>query len=146
VAQLGSALDWGSRGRRFKSCRPDWRQSQVRGRFRGDLKRSLDYSWGPLGDQFTLKGLWRTLTRSKCATDDRPVARIHGLTCDFLVRPGQMMAAGPVSWNGRRYTTSSNVTSRRLAAIDVWHRAGLALRQRVARMSMGLLTRANYGC
>ena len=23
VAQLGSALDWGSRGRRFKSCRPD---------------------------------------------------------------------------------------------------------------------------
>ena len=24
VAQLGSALDWGSRGRRFKSCQPDW--------------------------------------------------------------------------------------------------------------------------
>ena len=23
MAQLGSALDWGSRGRRFKSCRPD---------------------------------------------------------------------------------------------------------------------------
>ena len=23
VAQFGSALDWGSRGRRFKSCRPD---------------------------------------------------------------------------------------------------------------------------
>jgi hypothetical protein len=23
VAQLGSALDWGSRGRRFKSCQPD---------------------------------------------------------------------------------------------------------------------------
>ena len=21
---LASALDWGSRGRRFKSCRPDW--------------------------------------------------------------------------------------------------------------------------
>ena len=24
VAQFGSALDWGSRGRRFKSGRPDW--------------------------------------------------------------------------------------------------------------------------
>jgi hypothetical protein len=23
VAQLGSALDWGSRGRKFKSCQPD---------------------------------------------------------------------------------------------------------------------------
>ncbi|BBC31239.1 hypothetical protein SGFS_025330 [Streptomyces graminofaciens] len=28
VAQLGSALDWGSRGRRFKSCRPDLRSSR----------------------------------------------------------------------------------------------------------------------
>lgn len=25
VAQPGSALDWGSRGRKFKSCRPDAR-------------------------------------------------------------------------------------------------------------------------
>ncbi len=25
VAQFGSALDWGSRGRRFKSCQPDRR-------------------------------------------------------------------------------------------------------------------------
>ena len=31
VAQLGSALDWGSRGRRFKSCRPDrsWTRSRT---------------------------------------------------------------------------------------------------------------------
>src|SRR4051794_10569295 len=28
VAQLGSALDWGSRGRRFKSCQPDSVMSQ----------------------------------------------------------------------------------------------------------------------
>ena len=28
VAQLGSALDWGSRGRRFKSCQPDRVMSQ----------------------------------------------------------------------------------------------------------------------
>ncbi len=28
VAQLGSALDWGSRGRRFKSCRPDGNDGQ----------------------------------------------------------------------------------------------------------------------
>ena len=30
VAQLGSALDWGSRGRRFKSCRPDAGQKGCR--------------------------------------------------------------------------------------------------------------------
>ena len=36
MAQLGSALDWGSRGRRFKSCRPD----QVRGGA-GDLGTPL---------------------------------------------------------------------------------------------------------
>lgn len=29
VAQFGSALDWGSRGRRFKSCRPDGRKSPL---------------------------------------------------------------------------------------------------------------------
>ena len=28
VAQLGSALDWGSRGRRFKSCQPDQKSSE----------------------------------------------------------------------------------------------------------------------
>jgi secreted PhoX family phosphatase len=27
VAQFGSALDWGSRGRRFKSCQPDQREA-----------------------------------------------------------------------------------------------------------------------
>jgi hypothetical protein len=27
VAQSGSALDWGSRGRRFESCRPDHKYS-----------------------------------------------------------------------------------------------------------------------
>ena len=30
VAQFGSALDWGSRGRRFKSGRPDQRRPVVR--------------------------------------------------------------------------------------------------------------------
>ena len=30
VAQLGSALDWGSRGRRFKSCQPDRIYSGIR--------------------------------------------------------------------------------------------------------------------
>jgi hypothetical protein len=29
VAQLGSALDWGSRGRRFKSCQPDCQPDRV---------------------------------------------------------------------------------------------------------------------
>ena len=36
VAQLGSALDWGSRGRRFKSCHPDRRS---RGAPREDCRR-----------------------------------------------------------------------------------------------------------
>ena len=31
VAQFGSALDWGSRGRRFESCQPDQLNQQVRG-------------------------------------------------------------------------------------------------------------------
>jgi hypothetical protein len=39
VAQLGSALDWGSRGRRFKSCHPDRVFMQVRGRFRRCRRR-----------------------------------------------------------------------------------------------------------
>jgi hypothetical protein len=30
VAQFGSALDWGSRGRRFKSCRPDQKIHRTR--------------------------------------------------------------------------------------------------------------------
>ncbi len=50
VAQLGSALDWGSRGRRFKSCRPDWRQSLIEGRFRSNPKPALDQFWGPAGN------------------------------------------------------------------------------------------------
>ena len=33
MAQFGSALDWGSRGRRFKSCRPDQLITQGRKRF-----------------------------------------------------------------------------------------------------------------
>ena len=42
MAQLGSALDWGSRGRRFKSCRPDGvsaGQSGCRRSWRGPLSR-----------------------------------------------------------------------------------------------------------
>jgi acylphosphatase len=42
VAQLGSAVAWGAKGRRFKSCRPDhffeiplYRKSQFRSRFFG---------------------------------------------------------------------------------------------------------------
>ena len=38
VAQLGSALDWGSRGRRFKSCHPD-RKAQVGAGFSPGLRR-----------------------------------------------------------------------------------------------------------
>jgi len=44
VAQLGSALDWGSRGRRFKSCRPDGARglrAQVRALFHSREARPL---------------------------------------------------------------------------------------------------------
>ena len=47
VAQLGSALDWGSRGRRFKSCQPDRVNLQVRGGFRCNSGPPLMCSWGP---------------------------------------------------------------------------------------------------
>ncbi len=50
VAQLGSALDWGSRGRRFESGRPDGVKQQVRSVFPciGDVL-TLTVG-GPLGD------------------------------------------------------------------------------------------------
>ena len=48
VAQLGSALDWGSRGRRFKSCHPD-KKAQVRACFSPGLRRFPGWSLaGPL--------------------------------------------------------------------------------------------------
>ena len=46
VAQLGSAPDWGSGGRRFKSCHPD-RKSQVRAGFSPGIRRSP--GWSPAG-------------------------------------------------------------------------------------------------
>ena len=57
VAQLGSALDWGSRGRRFKSCQPDRPGpdlfQQVRSRSRSlplrPLRRSARAFSSPLG-------------------------------------------------------------------------------------------------
>jgi hypothetical protein len=33
---------WGSRGRRFKSCRPDSKESQIKGPVQSDLNRPLD--------------------------------------------------------------------------------------------------------
>ena len=39
VAQLGSALEWGSRGRGFESRRPDWRSGPCRHGSRGILSR-----------------------------------------------------------------------------------------------------------
>ncbi len=46
VAQLGSALDWGSRGRRFKSCQPDRKRPSQR-RFRRDPRPPLGLFRGP---------------------------------------------------------------------------------------------------
>ena len=62
VAQLGSALDWGSRGRRFKSCQPDHEKrpvSREKSQATGPFAISTGYyykchrtlSWGPFGDQ-----------------------------------------------------------------------------------------------
>src|SRR6478736_501711 len=52
VAQLGSALDWGSRGRRFKSCHPD---REKKGRPKG--RPFFVSSGGPVN-------AWRLLDRS----------------------------------------------------------------------------------
>ena len=53
VAQFGSALDWGSRGRRFKSCRPDQKeQNRLRAVFSslgggGSLReQAIPKGWG----------------------------------------------------------------------------------------------------
>ena len=48
VAQLGSALDWGSRGRRFKSCQPDGNVAG-QGLNPEDRIEALDMFWGPIG-------------------------------------------------------------------------------------------------
>ena len=49
VAQLGSALDWGSRGRRFKSCQPD-RKSLMRSNFhQGFVVSERRFLWSPSG-------------------------------------------------------------------------------------------------
>jgi len=37
---------WGSRGRRFKSCHPDWYMQQVRGRF-GEIRSGFIPVWRP---------------------------------------------------------------------------------------------------
>ncbi|MEU6878475.1 WbqC family protein [Streptomyces sp. NPDC046712] len=44
---------WGSRGRRFKSCRPDFSKSQFKGPFQRNLKRPLDRFWGPVAVKAT---------------------------------------------------------------------------------------------
>ena len=51
VAQFGSALDWGSRGRRFKSCQPD-RGSRRSEAVSGDIRNGLDPSPGPVDHHF----------------------------------------------------------------------------------------------
>ena len=47
MAQLGSALDWGSRGRRFKSCQPD-KRDVPRFRFAFDAGHCCVSGWGTL--------------------------------------------------------------------------------------------------
>ena len=46
VAQLGSALDWGSRGRRFKSCQPDRRSRALICKTAGQGPAVCSKAWG----------------------------------------------------------------------------------------------------
>ena len=46
MAQLGSALDWGSSGRRFKSCQPDHRKPALNSVGAGFLVQRSDGSFG----------------------------------------------------------------------------------------------------
>ncbi len=60
VAQLGSAPDWGSGGRRFKSCQPDVK-AQVRVGFSPGLLHARGrFPWSPSGPPGALAGgrLW----------------------------------------------------------------------------------------
>ena len=77
MAQLGSALDWGSRGRRFKSCHPDGKQ-QVRGRFGQNPRRPL---------------------RCRVAIG---VAKVHILSCPLLLRAAGRRRAPSVGTASRR--------------------------------------------
>ena len=79
VAQLGSALDWGSRGRRFKSCQPDFENV-----FAGQKPAGTFFSFMP--DDMWCR--WSPLLGCRA----RGLRRISG-----GVLPGQ----GHVGWQGR---------------------------------------------
>ena len=83
MAQLGSALDWGSRGRRFKSCHPDGKQ-QVRGRFGQNPRRPL------------------------CCRVAIGVAMAHILSCPLLLRADGRQS---VPWLERGLLCTSPVTA-----------------------------------
>jgi hypothetical protein len=76
-----AAEDWGSRGRRFKSCHPDGKQ-QVRGRFGQDPRRPL------------------------CCRVAIGVATAHVLTSPLLLRTAGRRSAPSVETAARRYAVA----------------------------------------
>ena len=76
-----AAEDWGSRGRRFKSCHPDGKQ-QVRGRFGQNPRRPL------------------------CCRVATGVATAHVLTSPLLLRAAGRRSAPSVETAARRYAVA----------------------------------------
>ena len=70
MAQLGSALDWGSRGRRFKSCQPDHKQRLTDGQ---SLFIFLADMWAPPSEK-------SFATRLRCDFERRGAARLRSPT------------------------------------------------------------------
>jgi hypothetical protein len=69
VAQLGSALDWGSRGRRFKSCQPDRETAS-------GLRRRRSEAVGVSTPDWRIDGFIHSLLRADrpCGPDKRAPA------------------------------------------------------------------------
>src|SRR6266567_212384 len=62
VVQFGSALDWGSRGRRFKSGRPDWSKLHFRTQ-KPCYERLMGAQRAPISSMKLLWcGLWEDIT------------------------------------------------------------------------------------
>jgi hypothetical protein len=81
VAQLGSALDWGSRGRRFKSCQPDQRDHQIQERlWVVSLRTGIRSCWSRYSFALSARSPGRHVNRepapllTSCAQDDKHAA------------------------------------------------------------------------
>jgi DNA mismatch endonuclease (patch repair protein) len=82
VAQLGSALDWGSRGRRFKSCQPDHVKRRVPPFFtchRHCVLHCRGLYSGPMRDPKASSETARRVMQGNKGRDTKPELRVRRL-------------------------------------------------------------------